>query len=171
MSIEGKGFANSVFAHLARASLDHRRSRPHILQARRTTILTAPSFKVRTPQQASKIMSTKKSPHFATLTVAADNPRRAARHGKIEPVSDDVFIVRGKMHSAPGRPLFERLFMYYSRTMTIVRSRDGAKMNYAQLPCVIGTNSPFLITGNLSPIAAERLGNVGAEGAGEVLVS
>ena len=61
------------------------------------------------------------TPHLATQTVHADHPRKAARHGKIQQVFDDVFIVRGRMPSTPSRPLFEKLFLYYSRTMTIVR--------------------------------------------------
>lgn len=34
-------------------------------------------------------------------------------------------MVRGKMPSTPARPLFERLFLYYSRTMTIVRRKNA----------------------------------------------
>lgn len=66
-------------------------------------------------------MTKRKIPHLSTLTVPADRPRRAARHGRIEEVFEDVFMVRGRMRSTPGRPLFERLFLYYSRTMTVVR--------------------------------------------------
>lgn len=71
-------------------------------------------------------MSKSNPPHFATLTVAADQPIAASRHGKIQRVADDVYMVRGRMPSTPKRPLFERLFMYYSRTMTIVRRKTGA---------------------------------------------
>ncbi len=66
-------------------------------------------------------MTKKIPPHLATQTVAADQPRKAARHGKIEEVFTDVFIVRGRMPSTAARPLFERLFIHFSRTMTIVR--------------------------------------------------
>ena len=58
---------------------------------------------------------------FATVTVAADQPRSAARHSKIKRIDDDLYMVRGKMPSTPSRSLFERMFLYYSRTMTIVR--------------------------------------------------
>ena len=64
----------------------------------------------------------KKIPHFTTITVHANEPRKATRHGKIEKVFDDIFIVRGKMKPAPGRSLFEKIFVYYSRTMTVVRA-------------------------------------------------
>lgn len=67
-----------------------------------------------------------KTPHLATLTVAADQPRAAARHSKIQHVSDDIYMVRGKMPSTRSRPLFERLFLYFSRTMTIVRRKNNA---------------------------------------------
>lgn len=65
---------------------------------------------------------------FATLTVAATSPRGASRHGPVQTVADDVFVVRGKMPSTPSRPWFERWFVYFSRTMTIVRQRkaDGS---------------------------------------------
>ena len=71
-------------------------------------------------------MSKVAPPHFATLTVPADDHRAAARHGKIQHVVDDIYMVRGKMPSTPSRPLFERLFLYYSRTMTILRRRNDA---------------------------------------------
>jgi len=64
--------------------------------------------------------------HFATLTIAANQLRPAARHSKIQHVVDDIYMVRGKMPSTPARPLFERLFLYYSRTMTIIRRRNSA---------------------------------------------
>lgn len=67
-----------------------------------------------------------KTPHLATLTVAADKPRAAARHSKIQHISDDIYMVRGKMPSTRSRPLFERLFLYYSRTMTIIRRKNDA---------------------------------------------
>lgn len=66
------------------------------------------------------------APHFATLTVPANQPRAAARHSKISQVSDDIYMVRGKMPSTPSRPLFERILMYFSRTMTIVRRKNEA---------------------------------------------
>lgn len=62
---------------------------------------------------------------FATLTIPADQHRPAARHSQIENVDNDVYIVRGKMPSTPSRPLFERVFLYYSRTMTIVRRKNN----------------------------------------------
>ncbi len=71
-------------------------------------------------------MSKLKPPHFATLTVAADQPRAAARHSKIQRVTDEIYMVRGKMPSTPSRPLFERLCLYFSRTMTIVRQKNSA---------------------------------------------
>jgi hypothetical protein len=70
------------------------------------------------------ILSRKEIPHLSALTVPADKPRKAARHGKIEQIFEDVFVVRGKMPSTPCRPLFERLFLYYSRTMTVIRCYD-----------------------------------------------
>lgn len=62
---------------------------------------------------------------FASISVPADKPRAAARHGKIKQVADDIYMVRGRMPSAPGRPLLERLLLHYSRTMTIIRRPDG----------------------------------------------
>lgn len=70
-------------------------------------------------------MAKTSTPHFATLTVAASQLRAAARHSKIQLVTDNVYMVRGKMPSTPSRPLFERVFLYYSRTMTIVRSKNS----------------------------------------------
>lgn len=70
-------------------------------------------------------MTKAKPPHLAELTVAANQPRDAARHSKIQPVADDIYMVRGKMPSTPSRPLFERVFLYYSRTMTIVRRKNA----------------------------------------------
>ncbi len=72
---------------------------------------------------------TDKAPHLSTLTVSTNSPREAARHSKIEQVNDDVFMVRGRMKSTSARPLFERIFVYYSRTMTIVR-RQGTDGSY-----------------------------------------
>lgn len=69
-------------------------------------------------------MSKSDAPHLATLTVAADQSRAADRHSDIQGVADDVYMVRGKMRSTPSRPLFERLFVHFSRTMTIVRQRN-----------------------------------------------
>ena len=62
-----------------------------------------------------------KQPHFSVLTVPADDLLPASRHGKIEQLTDDVFFVRGRMPTTPKRPLFARLFLHFSRTMTIVR--------------------------------------------------
>lgn len=57
----------------------------------------------RATERVRIIMKNRKTPHFATLTVVADEPRRAARHGKIDRVCEDVYVVRGKIPSAPGR--------------------------------------------------------------------
>lgn len=70
-------------------------------------------------------MSTNKKPSFSSITVPAHRPRVASRHNNIKQVYCDVFMVRGKMLSTPSRSLFERLFLYYSRTMTIVRSQHS----------------------------------------------
>ena len=61
---------------------------------------------------------------YATITVPADVPRPAARHSAIEQVADDIYMVRGAMHSTASRPWFERAFQRFSRTMTIVRTPD-----------------------------------------------
>ena len=71
-------------------------------------------------------MTNPNTPHFATLTVPVDKPLPASRHSAIEKVTDGVYMVRGRMPSTPSRPLFERLFQYYSRTMTIVRRENDA---------------------------------------------
>jgi hypothetical protein len=65
-----------------------------------------------------------RNPSFAELSVSADEPRPAARHGDLQSLAEDLYLVRGRMPSTPMRPLFERLFMHYSRTMTIVRQRS-----------------------------------------------
>ncbi len=70
-------------------------------------------------------MGTPQTPHFAAISVPAASPRAPARHSAIQAVSDDIFMVRGKMPSTAARPLFERIFLYYSRTMTIVRSQNN----------------------------------------------
>ncbi|MFT5712472.1 MAG: hypothetical protein ACJAVV_003686 [Alphaproteobacteria bacterium] len=62
---------------------------------------------------------------FATLTIPADQHRPAARHSEVKNVYGDIYSVRGKMTSTPSRPLFERIFLYYSRTMTIVRRKNN----------------------------------------------
>lgn len=41
---------------------------------------------------------------FAKITVPSDNPRQAAKHSDIKKIANDVFMVRGAMPSAPGRP-------------------------------------------------------------------
>ena len=66
------------------------------------------------------------APEFAKLTVPANQPRPAARHGKVTQVADDIYMVRGRMPSTPARPWFERTFMHFSRTMTVLRCPDGA---------------------------------------------
>ncbi len=62
--------------------------------------------------------------HFATINVSAQAPLPASRHGGIQRLADDVFFVRGRMRSTPKRSIFARLFVYFSRTMTIVRHRN-----------------------------------------------
>ncbi|MEP1421995.1 MAG: hypothetical protein ABJK59_09530 [Erythrobacter sp.] len=62
---------------------------------------------------------------FAKISVPADQPRKAARHSKVMAVGDDIYMVRGRMKSTKARPWFERMFLYYSRTMTVIRRSDG----------------------------------------------
>lgn len=65
-----------------------------------------------------------KQPHFSELRDPANKPLPASRHGEITPLAEDVFFVRGRMPTTPTRPLFARLFLHYSRTMTVVRDRN-----------------------------------------------
>lgn len=83
-------------------------------------------------------------PHLSTLTVPANQPRAAVRHSKIQQVFNDIYMVRGKMPSTPSRPLFERLFMYYSRTMTIVQSKNDSGVNELTLINTIRLNEKTL---------------------------
>lgn len=69
-------------------------------------------------------MSNDKKPHFTVLSIHANDPLPASRHSDITQLSDDVYFVRGRMPTTPSRPLFARLFLYFSRTMTIVRDRN-----------------------------------------------
>ncbi|MBO6504139.1 MAG: hypothetical protein JJ850_10990 [Kordiimonadaceae bacterium] len=88
---------------------------------------------------------------FAKITVPSDNPRQAAKHSDIKKIANDVFMVRGAMPSAPGRPIWERLFLRYSRTMTVVRhhSPDG------------GSDLTLINTMRLSPAGLEALTGMG----------
>ena len=69
------------------------------------------------------------APEFAKISVPADQPRPAARHSKVMHVTGDIYMVRGRMKSTKARSLFERLFLHYSRTMTVIR-RDNGKGGY-----------------------------------------
>lgn len=88
---------------------------------------------------------------FAQITVPSENPRPAARHSDIEEIAKDLFIVRGAMPSAPGRPFWERLFLRYSRTMTVVRHGrpDG------------GSDLTLINTIRLNPTGLEALAGLG----------
>lgn len=63
---------------------------------------------------------------LAEVTITADQDDWSVpHHGDLQQLADDVFFVRGRMSSTPARPLFERMFLHYSRTMTIVRGAAG----------------------------------------------
>ena len=67
----------------------------------------------------------REQPHFTVLSVPARTPLPASRHGNIEQLTDDVFFVRGRMPTTPKRPLFARIFLHFSRTMTIIRHQNN----------------------------------------------
>lgn len=98
---------------------------------------------------------------YATITVPADTPRPAARHSDIDHVAGDIYMVRGAMTSTASRPLFERAFQKFSRTMTIVRRPDGVGGHELTLINTIRLNEKGLeALGKLGRIAqVVRLGS------------
>jgi hypothetical protein len=60
---------------------------------------------------------------FAKLTIKADDENWNSNpiHGPIKQLFRDIWFVRGRMPATPSRPNTEKYFVYYSRTMTIIK--------------------------------------------------